>query len=403
MAESKQVVIVGGGIVGLTTAYTLLQVYSNIRVLVLEKEDTVAAHQTGRNSGVIHSGIYYKPGSLKANLCRAGKRDLERFCEHEGVPFERCGKVIVARNSGELSRLALLYQRAQENGVEVLELSPEELREREPYVLGVGALLLPETGIVSYRTIAERLQRKISELGGEVRLRSPVRQIIPQGAQLLLQASTLEIKADILINCAGLYSDRVAQLGGVTPNVQIIPFRGEYFTFAPRAERYVNHLIYPIPDPQFPFLGVHFTRMIDGGIEAGPNAVLAFGRESYRKLDVHPGELWETLRYRGFLRFAHAHWRTGLAEFSRSCSKTKFLASLNEYIPQLTQSDLIPADAGIRAQAILPSGSLVDDFLIQETSNQIHVLNAVSPAATASFAIARYVTAIVQRRWNHSE
>ena len=384
--------VVGGGIIGLATAYRFAERFPDRRVVVLEKEAKVAAHQTGHNSGVIHSGIYYKPGSLKAITCRAGKASLERFCEEEGIPFERCGKVIVAINESELPRLQTLLERGKANGVDCTLIDRERLTELEPHVAGVQALHVPETGIVNYTKVCERLAYKVIAGGGEVRLATKVTGVrrVPYG--VVVATSRGEVVCQQLVNCGGLQSDRLAALMKSKPPAKIVPFRGEYFEVRSHAQHLCRNLIYPVPDPSFPFLGVHFTRMIGGGLECGPNAVLAFAREGYRKRDVRLGDLAETFTYRGFLRLAVRHWRMGLGELWRSFSKQAFVKALQRLIPAVTANDLVPAPAGVRAQAVSPDGALIDDFLITENDRVVNVCNAPSPAATASLQIGSVIT-----------
>jgi L-2-hydroxyglutarate oxidase len=393
------VAIVGGGIVGLATAYTLTEQYPDRSLVVLEKEDRVATHQTGRNSGVIHSGIYYRPGSLRAENCREGKRRLVAFCEREGVAYDMCGKVIVAVTEDERSRLHAIYERGQQNGVACERIRPERLRELEPHTRGVEAVYVPEAGIVDYVGVAQRLVAIVQKRGHDVRLRAAVRgmQACPEG--IVLETAAGAIEARYVVNCAGLYADHVARMSGQEPTVQVLPFRGEYFELRPEARHLCRNLIYPVPDPAFPFLGVHFTRMVDGRVECGPSAVLAFAREGYRFGTVDLRELSETLRFAGFRRLARRHWRTGVAELWQSLSDRYYLRKLRYLIPAITLQDLEPAPAGVRAQAVTPQGDLVDDFLVTETEHVVNVLNAASPAATAALNVGRYVVARLARRF----
>ena len=384
----SDIVITGGGIVGLATAWRLLQRFPNRKVLVLEKEGGVARHQTGHNSGVIHSGIYYKPGSAKAKLCRKGYTDLVAFCKENQLPFEVCGKLVVATTPAELPMLAALRQKAEANGLKgVVELSAEAMVEVEPHVAGLRALHVPETGIVDYVQVSEKLAEKIKAGGGEIRTSARVEGIrnLPKGK--VVRAGEAEFATEFFINCGGLMSDRIARLDGVEPGISIVPFRGEYFDLAPAAQGLVRNLIYPVPDPAFPFLGVHFTRMIGGGVECGPNAVLAFKREGYKKTDLNAKDLFEVLANPGFRKLAAKHWRMGLGEFHRSFSKAAFVKALQRLVPALRAEEIIPAGSGVRAQALRPDGSLVDDFFFAEGERSLHVLNAPSPAATASLAI----------------
>ncbi len=382
-----ELLVVGGGIVGLATAWQFQQRRPGARALLLEKEDALAKHQTGRNSGVIHSGIYYKPGSLKAHNCRAGKRLLEAFCEQEGVPYELCGKVIVATREEELPRLATLEERARANGVACRRLTVAELKEREPHVAGLAALLVPETGIVNYSEVCERLRARIVEGGGEVRTGVRVKRLRGEGAGVIAETEEGEFRAKAAVNCAGLHNDRVARASGARPEGNIVPFRGEYYELNAEAHGLCRHLIYPVPDPAFPFLGVHFTRMIGGGVECGPNAVLALAREGYDWATIDLRDCAEVLFSRGFWKLAWRHGRTGLAEVHRSWSKTAFTSALQRLIPEIRAEHLHKAPAGVRAQMLLPDGALVDDFLFADQPGIVHVLNAPSPAATSALAI----------------
>lgn len=381
------VAIIGGGIVGLATAYRFLRRFPEKRLVLLEKEDGIARHQSGHNSGVLHTGIYYKPGSLRAVNCRDGKRAMEDFCQAEGIPFERCGKVIVATSNDELPRLESLYQRGRENEIECSMIGPERLRELEPHAAGIQAIHVPAAGIVDYGAVCQALAKRIQQSGGEIVLGARVTEIHADGSDIRVAHSQGEISASMAINCAGLYSDRVARLGGTAPETRIIPFRGEYYMVRESASGLVRNLIYPVPDPRFPFLGVHFTRRITGGIECGPNAVLALAREGYVKTAINPRELAETLSYPGFQRMARRYWRMGAGEMWRSFSKAAFVRSLQRLVPEITADDLEPAPAGVRAQALNRDGTLVDDFVIQENGRMINVLNAPSPAATSALNI----------------
>lgn len=385
------VAIIGGGIVGLATAMTLSQRYPDARLVVLEKETTWAAHQTGRNSGVIHSGIYYKPGSFKARFAREGNRSMVEFCQQHGIAYERCGKVIVATTPGELPQLDKLYERGLANGLELRKLGPAELREIEPHVRGLAALHVPDAGIVSYTQVAQCYARLTEAQGGELRLGTRVERIHERGDRTVLETNRGTLETRFLINCAGLHSDRIARRGGVASAAKIVPFRGEYYELTPERRYLVKHLIYPVPNPDFPFLGVHFTRMIDGDVHAGPNAVLSLKREGYTKLDVDLRDTIDVLSYGGFWKLARKHWRDGAQEIIRSLSKRAFVRSLQQLIPEVQADDLVPSQAGVRAQALTSDGSLVDDFLIVRGSRSMHVCNAPSPAATASLAIGKSV------------
>jgi (S)-2-hydroxyglutarate dehydrogenase len=394
MAVSEtHVVIVGAGILGLSTAYQLGLSRPDCRVTILEKELGMAQHQTGRNSGVIHSGVYYTPGSAKAVNCRRGRAQLLEFCQHHDVPFELCGKVVVATDPGELERLHNLHERGQANGVNCRLIKPAELLELEPHAAGVEALHVPDAGIVDYRRMCEVLA---GEIRGEVRTGVQVLRVVPQGDQVLVETDHGEIWADHLVNCAGLHCDRVCRASAGKPPLKIVPFKGEYFRLRPVAEGFCRSLIYPVPDPQFPFLGVHLTRMIDGGVEVGPNAVVAFGREAYGKADVNFADLFESLTYPGFLRLAARHWKMGVGEMWRSLSKRAFVKALNKLCPELRVEHIVPSPAGIRAQALRPDGTLEDDFQILEVGRGVHVLNAPSPAATASLAIGETISSYLQ-------
>ena len=383
--------IIGGGIVGLATAMMLGRRQPGMKLAVLEKEPELALHQTGRNSGVIHSGIYYKPGSLKAKLAREGNRSLIGFCREHGIAHEICGKVIVATRRQELPALELLYQRAIDNGIAVSRLPQEALREAEPHVRCVAAIKVPSTGIVDYREVSLKYAQVICEQGGEVLTGTQVDGVRQRGGVHLLESSRGEIETRFLINCGGLHSDRVARLAGVAPQAKIIPFRGEYFELVPERRHLVNTLVYPVPNLAFPFLGVHFTRMIDGSVHAGPNAVLAFKREGYRKTDVSLADLSETLAFPGFWKMAGTNFWEGCKEMHRSLSKRAFVKSLQQLIPEIAARDLVAAEAGVRAQAVMPDGRLADDFIFADGLNAIHVCNAPSPAATASLEIGRVI------------
>jgi L-2-hydroxyglutarate oxidase len=383
--------VVGGGIVGLATADRFTRRFPGRRVVLLEKEARVAEHQTGHNSGVLHSGIYYKPGSLKAATCRSGKKAMEAFCAAEGIAHEICGKVIVAVTEADLPALQRIYERGQANGVNCELIDKARLADLEPHAAGVKAIHVPETGIVNYRQVCERLGVRVRESGGEVVFNAKVTGVRhhPDGVTAVTPAG--DFTARHLVNCAGLHSDRIARLAGQDLGAKIVPFRGEYYALKPEAFKLCRNLIYPTPDPQFPFLGVHFTRMIDGSVECGPNAVLAFGREAYRFFALNPRDLLETLGYSGFLRMAVRHWRMGLGEVWRSLSKKAFVRALQRLIPDVRAEHLKPAPAGIRAQVVAPDGGLVDDFLILETDRVVSVCNTPSPAATASLQIGETV------------
>jgi L-2-hydroxyglutarate oxidase len=386
-------IVVGGGIVGLATAYQFQRRFPGRSCRVLDKEPVIAAHQTGHNSGVLHSGIYYKPGSLKARNCREGKLAMQAFCATEGVPFELCGKVIVATEPEELSRLQNIYERGQANGVRCELIGREQLLELEPHAAGLQAIHVPEAGIVNYRTVCERLVMRILEAGGEITLGARVTGFRSLPEETVVETTAGEFSAKQVVNCAGLYSDRVAKLSGEKPSVKIVPFRGEYFELTPEARLLVRNMVYPVPDPAFPFLGVHFTRCIEGGVECGPNAVLAMAREGYTKTKINFRDLAESLTYPGFLRMAARHWRMGAGEMWRSVSKRAFVRALERLVPEIRAEHLTAAPAGVRAQALARDGSMVDDFLIERQGRVVNVLNAPSPAATSSLKIGETVVA----------
>ena len=392
MADQFDLIIIGGGILGLSAALEVAHQYPKIKLGVLEKEARLAAHQTGHNSGVIHSGIYYKPGSLKAKTCVTGGKLLTDFCDQYDIPYERCGKVVVATSEDELPRLEELHRRGTANGVEGLEMiGPERLRELEPHAAGIRALHVPVTGIIDYVRVAEQYAALVQEAGGEIRCAQSVQQIVSTDGHLVLETAKGAVHTQAVINCGGLQCDRLAQMAGAKPELQIVPFRGEYYMIAPEKHYLVKNLIYPVPDPAFPFLGVHFTRTMDGEMEAGPNAVLAFAREGYQWADMVPRELWETLCFPGFRTIARKYWQTGLGEIYRSLSKSAFLRALQRLLPELQEKDLLPGGSGVRAQAISADGALVDDFVITSSPHAIHVLNAPSPGATASLAIGQQI------------
>jgi len=395
--ERFDLIVIGGGIVGLATAREWLLRRPGSRLLLLEKEDALGRHQSSRNSGVIHAGVYYRPGSLKAVNCRAGRALMETFCTEEGIHWERCGKVIVATGEEELPRLRGLYERATANGVDCEEIGPERLHELEPHAAGVAALHVPETGITDFALVCDRLARRVNEAGGEIRVGTRVTGMRFIGGDRVVETSAGVFTGAAVVNCAGLYTDRVALMGGEEPGARIIPFRGEYYALRPEARTRVNTLIYPVPDPRFPFLGVHFTRTIDGGVECGPNAVLAFAREGYRKRDIVPAELLAALTWPGFLRLIPRYGRTGLGEIARSLSKRAFVTALQRLVPDIVAEHLEPAPAGVRAQAIRRDGTVLDDFVFLDGDRVVHVINAPSPAATASLNIARHVVERLER------
>jgi L-2-hydroxyglutarate oxidase len=392
-------VIVGGGIVGLSTAMALQERFPGAKMAVLEKEDRWAKHQTGHNSGVIHSGIYYKPGSLKAQFARDGSRFIVEFCEQNHIRHEICGKVIVATKPEEIPLLDNLYQRGIANGLGIQKINQGELKEIEPHVQGLEAIRVPMAGIVDYKQVCETMAFILQQNGADLILNNRVEQIHEKSGGLQIVTNQKTIQGAFLINCAGLHSDRVAKLGGFQTDLKIVPFRGEYYNLKPEKRYLVKNLIYPVPNPQFPFLGVHFTRMINGHVDAGPNAVLSFKREGYSKTDFDLKDFTEVMAYPGFWKLASRYWQEGLAEMVRSFSKAAFLRSLRELIPEIEEADLEPAPAGVRAQALKADGSLVDDFYIVEGRNSIHVCNAPSPAATASIPIGKEIARRVPDQW----
>lgn len=398
-SSTYDVAIIGAGIVGLATALKLVQQFK-LSLVILEAENEVAAHQTGHNSGVIHSGLYYKPGSLKALNCVSGRDAMYRFCEENDIAHERCGKVVVATSPEEIPSLNLLEERGRANGLDgIRRLLVGEIREIEPHVNGIDGLWVPQTGIVDYLDVSKAYARKITELGGEIKTSTRVIGFKNNHDTIQLQTNSGDIETRNLINCAGLRSDKIARLCGVNPGLQIIPFRGEYYEVVPQKEHLVKNLIYPVPDVRFPFLGVHFTRMIHGGVEAGPNAVLAFKREGYRKSDISIPDIATFGTYIGFWRMAFKYWKMSISETYRSYSKKAFVKALQRLIPELQMQDVHPAGSGVRAQALSPDGKLLDDFSIIEKTNQIHVLNAPSPAATASLSIGETIAAMAEKNF----
>ena len=383
--------IIGGGIIGLATAMDAVLRFPNLKIAIVEKENDIVRHQSGHNSGVIHSGIYYRPGSLKARNCVAGASAMVQFCRTHDIPFEICGKVVVATSDEQKAGLQELMRRGTANGVpDLAMITPEELRELEPHCAGVAALRVPGTGIVDYKAVAHKYSELIVNSGGQILTDCRVNGI-KRPSQLILETTQGSIETTNAVNCAGLHSDRVARLSGGHTGLQIVPFRGEYYDVIPSRQHLVRNLIYPVADPHFPFLGVHFTRRITGEIEAGPNAVLAFKREGYRKTDFNLEDTFETARYPGFWRMARKYWPDGLAEYYRSLNKQAFAKALQKLVPEIQASDLKPGGAGVRAQALTPQGLLLDDFAIVPSQRMIHVCNVPSPAATASLVIGRQV------------
>jgi L-2-hydroxyglutarate oxidase len=386
MRESD-VIIVGGGIVGLATAYQLIQRFPTTRITVLEKEAAVGMHQSGRNSGVLHSGIYYKPGSLKAYNCRHGKQAMQQFCDQYGVDYEVCGKVIVAVQESELSILEGIYERGQQNGVRSTMIDPDRLAELEPHAAGIKAIHVPGAGICDFRGVCRKLAEILKSHDGQLVTTAKLTSIRQANGEVVAVTTRGDFHGRYLVNCAGLHSDRVARMNGQNPDSQVVPFRGEYYELKPEVRSFCNNLIYPVPDPQFPFLGVHFTRTTDGRIECGPNAVLAFSREGYRKRDLNLRDLAEALSYRGFMRMASRHWRKGLGEMWRSVNKGAFVRALKRLMPEIRPEHLVAARSGVRAQAIARDGTIVDDFVVTTAERIVNVCNAPSPAATASLNI----------------
>ena len=385
--------IIGAGIVGLATALKLKEKLPDAKITILEKEDGVAKHQTGNNSGVIHSGIYYKPGSLKAKNCVSGYKMLLNFCDSNNIEYNMCGKVIVATNESEVDYLQTLYERGVENGLENLKiLSEAELKECEPNVNGIAGIHVPQTGIIDYKVVSDKMKEVLLAKEIEIKFNEEVIGIESYNSRHKIKTKKNSYETDFIISCAGLQSDRVASLTEENLNVRIIPFRGEYYKLKDSAKHLVKSLIYPIPDPNFPFLGVHFTNLIDGGVEAGPNAVFSFKREGYSRTSFHLNDTIRSLTWPGFIKVAKKYWRTGMGEFYRSISKKAFVKALRKLIPQISETDLSQGGAGVRAQACDKTGGLIDDFYIIEKENTIHVLNAPSPAATASLAIGEYIS-----------
>ncbi|SFA75651.1 L-2-hydroxyglutarate oxidase [Collimonas sp. OK607] len=388
-------IIVGGGIVGLSSAIEVLRRFPKAKLLLIEKEDTLAQHQTGHNSGVIHSGIYYKPGSFKAKFARQGSRSMLDFCQTHDIEHDICGKVIVATKPEQVPQLKDLYQRGLQNELNVSLISKQELMEIEPHVMGLEAISVPGAGIVNYKQVCQQFGKLVIAAGGEVRLGTKVTAVRNRHDRVEVETPGGAFSARFLINCAGLHSDRIAQQEGSNVGLKIVPFRGEYYEIVPEKRHLVKHLIYPVPNPSFPFLGVHYTRMIGGHVEAGPNAVLAFKREGYRKTDINLRDLAEVAMFPGFWKLAGKYWREGAQEMVRSVSKAAFVRSLQELIPEITAEDLVPAPAGVRAQALKSDGSLVDDFHVVPGTRCLHVCNAPSPAATASIEIGKYIASCV--------
>jgi L-2-hydroxyglutarate oxidase LhgO len=393
MTDSRSnVIIIGGGVVGLGVALEITRRFPHLRLLLLEKEDGVARHQSGHNSGVIHSGVYYKPGSMKAKLCVTGAAAMVEFCREHGIAHEVCGKVIVATHADELPRLKELRKRGEANGLAGLRMvGPEQLREIEPHATGLQALVVPSTGITDYARVCEKYAELVSARGGTVLTSAAATGIRRLASEIVVETSKGAFSTTSLINCAGLFSDRISRMAGDNPGVMIVPFRGEYYDLIPERASLVRALIYPVPDPRFPFLGVHFTRRITGRVDAGPNAVLALAREGYRHRDISIRDLSSSLAFPGFWRMARQHWRNGLDEWHRSLSKPAFVRALQRLLPEVGEKDLVPGGSGVRAQALKPDGALVDDFQFVPSGKMLHVLNVPSPAATASLSIGKAI------------
>jgi (S)-2-hydroxyglutarate dehydrogenase len=399
--KCHDIILIGGGIVGLSTAMEFSRRFPRLGLLLLEKEARLAAHQSGRNSGVIHSGIYYRPGSMKAKTCVQGSREMVEFCRQHAIPCQVSGKIVVATSAEECFRLEELRKRGEANGISGLRLlERDELREIEPHCGGVRALHVPSAGITDYAEVSNKFAELFARNGGQIRLLTRVTGFMRQGARIVVETTGVSFEGRYIVNCAGLYSDVITRMAGDTPEMRITPFRGEYYELVREREHLVRSLIYPVPDPRFPFLGVHFTRRVKGGVDAGPNAVLALKREGYRKTDVSPREILGELAFPGFWRMAARYWRTGFAELHRSFSKRAFLRALERLVPEVTSSDLLPGGSGVRAQGLERNGSLLDDFGFECSRNMLHVLNVPSPAATASIVIGRAIVAMASERFS---
>lgn len=401
MADREaDLLIIGAGIVGLATALEVTRRFPSMRLLIVEKEDRVAAHQTGHNSGVIHSGLYYKPGSLKARNCVAGAESMKRFCQENGVPYEVCGKLVVAVSEDEISRLETLFERGKANGVPGLTmLGWEEFRQIEPHCAGVRAIHVPSTGIVDYTTVSQKYAELIRQAGGEIVLSAKVVGLRADNGGNVVETKAGAFRARYVVNCAGLYSDAITRMAGLQTNLEIIPFRGEYYEIRPERRSLIKNLIYPVPDPRFPFLGVHFTRRVNGSVEAGPNAVLAFRREGYTGTSPDMTEATEMLRFSGFWKMARKYWKMGMAEQYRAWVKSAFTRALQQMVPELEERDLAPGGSGVRAQAVDANGNLVDDFYFMHSGSMIHVCNVPSPAATASLEIGKAIVAMMAEQF----
>lgn len=388
----RDVIIIGGGIIGFSTAYHLKLQNPDLDVLLLEKENNLAEHQTGHNSGVIHSGIYYKPGSHKAEFSKKGSQSMIHFCREYNIPYNQCGKVIVATDENELDRLRALYERGLQNGLQVTLLNAEEVNQIEPYVQTVGGIKVQETAIVNYKKVTEQFKLLFEELGGEINFNTPVTSIKTSEDKIVLNSYEQQFKSKSIINCAGLYSDKIARMSGVNTDIQIIPFRGEYYQLNESKEKYVQTLIYPVPNPDLPFLGVHFTNMIDGGVDVGPNAVLGLRKEAYKKIGLDKSETLEILKFPGLYKMGIKNIKEALGEYYRSFNKRAFVNNAQKLIPSLRKEDIEPIEAGVRAQAMLSDGTLLDDFVFEKGKHSLHVLNAPSPAATCSIEIGKAIS-----------
>mgnify|MGYP000855440049 FL=1 len=398
--QSYDIVVIGGGIIGLSTAMHILKKFPDARLVVLEKDKQLAGHQTSHNSGVIHSGIYYKPGSLKAEFCVQGRDEMVRFCDQNGIDYERCGKVVLATEETQLEGLQTLFQRGKANGVKGLEIiGPERLKEIEPFTTAVRALWAPNTSIVNYRQVAHAYARLVADSGGEIRTSTKLVKTEKRRGLTYLMTTSGDIETKYTLNCAGLYADTVAKIMGIASGVRIIPFRGEYYRLSKQGRRLIRGLVYPVPNPRFPFLGVHFTKNVNGYVEAGPNAVLATAREGYRKRDVNLKEIASTVSFPGFWRMSIREWRTGFMEINRSLRKSVFVDDLRKMVPLITSADLVEGGSGVRAQAVDKSGKLLDDFAVHQSENSIHVLNAPSPGATSSLTIGRHLAELASRNF----